>query len=164
MGQDWEGTPWIKARQWAGDAQAGALFLKNMEPFIWRKNLDYAAIQDIHSIKRQIHSHGGHSRVGVAGHNIKLGRGGIREIEFFAQTQQLILGGRDPSLRNPATLGALAALHARGHISGEAQRDMADSYRFLRMIEHRLQMIDDQQTHTIPKTSDGLDHVARFAG
>src|SRR6266567_1946093 len=164
MGQNWERAAWIKARQCAGDSQAGALFLKAMEPFVWRKNLDYAAIQDIHSIKRQIHSHAGHSRVAVAGHNIKLGRGGIREIEFFAQTQQLILGGRDRGLRDPTTLGALAALHARGHISGEAERDMADAYRFLRTVEHRLQMIDDQQTHTLPKTTDGLDHVARFTG
>jgi glutamate-ammonia-ligase adenylyltransferase len=162
MGQNWERAAWIKARQCAGDRDAGALFLKNMEPFVWRKNLDYAAIQDIHSIKRQIH--GGHSRVAVAGHNIKLGRGGIREIEFFAQTQQLILGGRDSVLRDPTTLGALAALRARGHISQAAERDMADAYRFLRTVEHRLQMIEDQQTHTLPKTPDGLDHVARFAG
>src|SRR5882672_3507221 len=164
MGQNWERAAWIKARQCAGDSTAGGLFLKNMEPFVWRKSLDYAAIQDIHSIKRQIHSHGGHSRIAVAGHNIKLGRGGIREIEFFAQTQQLILGGRDRGLRDSTTLGALAALNASGHISGEAQRDMADSYRFLRTVEHRLQMIDDQQTHTLSKSPDGLDHIARFAG
>src|SRR5258705_8572536 len=164
MGQNWERAAWIKARQCAGDSTAGGLFLKNMEPFVWRKSLDYAAIQDIHSIKRQIHSHAGHSRVAVAGHNIKLGRGGIREIEFFAQTQQLILGGRDPRLRDPTTLGALAALQARGHISAEAQRALAQAFRFLRTGEHRLQMIDDQQTHTLPKTADGLDHVARFAG
>jgi len=164
MGQNWERAAWIKARQCAGDREAGAQFLKNMAPFVWRKHLDYAAIQDIHSIKRQIHTHAGHGRVAVAGHNIKLGRGGIREIEFFAQTQQLILGGRDPSLRTPATLDALAALRARGHISQEAMGDMSDSYRFLRRIEHRLQMIDDQQTHTLPKEPDGLDHVARFSG
>lgn len=164
MGQNWERAAWIKARQCAGDRTAGAQFLKNMEPFIWRKYLDYAAIQDIHSIKRQIHSHAGHGRVAVAGHNIKLGRGGIREIEFFAQTQQLILGGRDRNLRDPATLGALSGLRARNRISEEAERDMAEAYRFLRKIEHRLQMIDDQQTHTLPKTADGLDHVARFAG
>src|SRR4029079_16883489 len=106
----------------------------------------------------------GHARVAVAGHNIKLGRGGIREIEFFAQTQQLILGGRDPSLRDSTTLGALAALQARGHISDEAKHDMGEAYRFLRMVEHRLQMIADQQTHTLPKDAEGLDHVARFAG
>ena len=164
MGQNWERAAWIKARQCAGDRTAGAQFLKNMEPFIWRKYLDYAAIQDIHSIKRQIHSHAGHGRVAVAGHNIKLGRGGIREIEFFAQTQQLILGGRDRSLRNNSTLGGLAALRARGHISEEAERDMGEAYRFLRKVEHRLQMIEDQQTHTLPKTPDGLDHVARFSG
>ena len=164
MGQNWERAAWIKARQCAGDPMAGAQFLRNMQPFIWRKNLDYAAIQDIHSIKRQIHSHSGHGRVAVGGHNIKLGRGGIREIEFFAQTQQLILGGRDVKLRIPTTLGALAALQARGHISQEAERDMAEAYVFLRRIEHRLQMIEDQQTHTLPKSPDGLDAVARFAG
>ena len=164
MGQNWERAAWIKARQCAGDPTAGAQFLRNMQPFIWRKNLDYAAIQDIHSIKRQIHSHSGHGRVAVAGHNIKLGRGGIREIEFFAQTQQLILGGRDPSLRTSTTLGALAALHARGHISAEAEREMADAYVFLRKIEHRLQMFEDQQTHTLPKSPDELDSVARFVG
>ena len=113
-----------------GDATAGAQFLKHMEPFVWRKNLDYAAIQDIHSIKRQIHSHGGHGRVAVAGHNIKLGRGGIREIEFFAQTQQLILGGRDPSLRSPKTLGALTAFRRAATSPEEAARDMADAYGF----------------------------------
>src|ERR1700749_4706504 len=99
MGQNWERAAMIKARACAGDAQAGGEFLKAIEPFVWRRNLDYAAIEDIHSIKRQIHAHGGHGAIAVAGHNIKLGRGGIREIAFFAQTQQLILGGRIPSLR-----------------------------------------------------------------
>jgi glutamate-ammonia-ligase adenylyltransferase len=164
MGQNWERAAWIKARQCAGDPEAGAQFLKNMQPFIWRKHLDYAAIEDIHSIKRQIHAHAGHSRIAVLGHNIKLGRGGIREIEFFAQTQQLILGGRDPSLRNQTTIGALKALEARGHISPEATQDLRSAYRFLRTLEHRLQMIDDQQVHTLPKAPDGLDHVARFMG
>ena len=95
MGQNWERAAWIKARQCAGDLEAGTQFLRNMEPFIWRKHLDFAAIEDIHSIKRQFHAHAGHSRIAVHGHDIKLGRGGIREIEFFAQTQQLILGGRE---------------------------------------------------------------------
>ncbi|HEX5280195.1 MAG TPA: bifunctional [glutamine synthetase] adenylyltransferase/[glutamine synthetase]-adenylyl-L-tyrosine phosphorylase [Micropepsaceae bacterium] len=164
MGQNWERAAWIKARQCAGDRHSGEGLLRRMEPFVWRKHLDYAAISDIHSIKRQIHSHGGHSRIAVAGHNIKLGRGGIREIEFFVQTQQLILGGRDSGLRMPATLEALAALNARGHISRGAQRDLSQAYVFLRMVEHRLQMIEDQQTHLLPKSPDGLDHVARFAG
>jgi glutamate-ammonia-ligase adenylyltransferase len=164
MGQNWERAAWIKARQCAGDAEAGAQFFKNMEPFIWRKHLDFAAIEDIHSIKRQIHAHAGHSRIAVLGHNIKLGRGGIREIEFFAQTQQLILGGRDRSLREQTTVGALESLHARGHISAAAMADLEKSYRFLRTLEHRLQMVEDQQIHTLPKTPDGVDHVARFMG
>jgi glutamate-ammonia-ligase adenylyltransferase len=164
MGQNWERAAMIKARACAGDPDTGAGFLKAMQPYVWRKYLDYAAIEDIHSIKRQIHAHEGHGRVAVAGHNIKLGRGGIREIEFFAQTQQLILGGRDPSLRSRSTLEALRALTLRGHISAAAERDMVDAYRFLRTLEHRLQMIDDQQTHTLPKTKEGLDHVARFMG
>jgi glutamate-ammonia-ligase adenylyltransferase len=164
MGQNWERAAMIKARACAGDGEAGKVFLKSIEPFIWRKNLDYAAIEDIHSIKRQIHTYTGHSKIAVAGHNIKLGRGGIREIEFFAQTQQLITGGRDPSLRPSGTIAALSSLKKRGLISGEAERDLANAYAFLRRLEHRLQMIDDQQTHTLPKTRDGLDHVARFAG
>jgi glutamate-ammonia-ligase adenylyltransferase len=164
MGQNWERAAWIKARQCAGDTTAGSQFLKNMEPFIWRKNLDFAAIEDIHSIKRQIHAHAGHSRIAVLGHNIKLGRGGIREIEFFAQTQQLILGGRDRLLRERTTVGALKALYARGHISEAAMTDLEKAYRFLRTLEHRLQMVDDQQVHTLPKTPDGLDHIARFMG
>lgn len=164
MGQNWERAAWIKARQCGGDREAGAAFLRQMQPFVWRRHLDYAAIQDIHSIKRQIHSHAGHGRIAVAGHNIKLGRGGIREIEFFVQTQQLILGGRDPGLRQAATLAALAALRSRGHISAEAETQLSDAYLFLRVVEHRLQMIEDQQTHTLPKSPDGLDHVARFCG
>ena len=114
MGQNWERAAMIKARACAGDPQTGADFLKAIEPFIWRRNLDYAAIEDIHSIKRQIHAHGGHGEIAVAGHNIKLGRGGIREIEFFAQTQQLILGGRNP--------GAASARHARRHRSAARAR------------------------------------------
>ena len=164
MGQNWERAAMIKARACAGDREAAAQFLGNLSPYIWRKNLDFAAIEDIHSIKRQIHAHGGHGQIAVAGQNIKLGRGGIREIEFFVQTQQLILGGRDSSLRSPATLTALGALRARGAISPEAERDLTEAYRFLRTLEHRLQMIDDQQTHKLPKDPDALDHVARFMG
>ncbi len=124
MGQNWERAAMIKARPCAGDPRTGADFLKAIEPFIWRRNLDYAAIEDIHSIKRQIHAHGGHGAIAIAGHNIKLGRGGIREIEFFAQTQQLILGGRNPELRPRATLEAIAALQRRGLVSAEATADL----------------------------------------
>ncbi len=93
LGQNWERAAFIKARAVAGDRNAGNAFLEAMRPFVWRKNLDFAAIQDIHSIKRQINAHRGGGTIAIAGHNIKLGRGGIREIEFFVQTQQLIWGG-----------------------------------------------------------------------
>ena len=164
MGQNWERAAMIKARACAGDPKAGARFLAAVEPFIWRRNLDFAAIEDIHSIKRQIHAHVGHGEIAVAGHNIKLGRGGIREIEFFAQTQQLILGGRDPSLRAHGTVDALNALCARGHVSAESARELTKSYRFLRTLEHRLQMMEDEQTHTVPKTPQGVAHTACFMG
>jgi len=164
MGQNWERAALIKARACAGDSVAAARFLKSIEPFIWRRNLDFAAIEDIHSIKRQIHAHGGHGAIAVAGHNIKLGRGGIREIEFFAQTQQLILGGRKPVLRERGTLAALEALRAQGHVSDEVVAELTEAYNFLRLLEHRLQMIEDEQTHSLPKSPEGLAHIACFAG
>ncbi len=164
MGQNWERAAFIKARACAGDPDTGQRFLKAIEPFIWRRNLDFAAIEDIHSIKRQIHAHGGHGAIAVAGHNIKLGRGGIREIEFFAQTQQLILGGRVPALRPRRTTDALDALNARGLVSDETTADMKNAYRYLRTLEHRLQMIEDEQTHTVPKSAEGLAHIACFMG
>jgi [glutamine synthetase] adenylyltransferase / [glutamine synthetase]-adenylyl-L-tyrosine phosphorylase len=164
MGQNWERAAMIKARACAGDPAAGANFLAAIEPFVWRRNLDFAAIEDIHSIKRQIHAHKGHGEIAVAGHNIKLGRGGIREIEFFAQTQQLILGGRDPFLRAHKTLDALEALRRRGHVSDEAASDLAEAYRFLRTLEHRLQMMEDEQTHTVPKSPEGVAHTSCFMG
>jgi glutamate-ammonia-ligase adenylyltransferase len=164
MGQNWERAALIKARPCAGDPQTGAEFIRLIEPFVWRRNLDYAAIEDIHSIKRQIHAHAGHGVIAIAGHNIKLGRGGIREIEFFAQTQQLILGGRDPSLRARGTLAAIHALTLRGLVSAHAAEDLVDAYHFLRMLEHRLQMIEDQQTHSLPKSPEELGRVASFMG
>ena len=107
-GQNWERAALIKARVIAGDRHAGDGFLRALEPFLWRRHLDYAAIRDIHSIKRQINAYRGHGTIRVPGHDIKVGRGGIREIEFFVQTQQLILGGRVPEVRVPATCDALA--------------------------------------------------------
>jgi glutamate-ammonia-ligase adenylyltransferase len=163
-GQNWERAALIKARPVAGDRQAGAQFLAELHPFLWRKHLDFAAIQDIHSIKRQINAHRGGARIAVAGHNIKLGRGGIREIEFFAQTQQLIWGGRFPTLREAGTCAALAALAACGQIAAEAAAEMTAAYRFLRQVEHRLQMIDDAQTHSLPADATALAHVATFMG
>jgi glutamate-ammonia-ligase adenylyltransferase len=164
MGQNWERAAFIKARACAGDPETGAYFLKAIVPFIWRRNLDYAAIEDIHSIKRQIHAHEGHGTIAVAGHNIKLGRGGIREIEFFAQTQQLILGGRMPDLRQRSTAAALDALCVRGLVTEKTRTELKHAYRFLRTLEHRLQMIEDQQTHTIPKAPEDVAHVACFLG
>ena len=161
-GQNWERAAMIKARPVAGDIAAGDRFLDHLRPFIWRKNLDFAAIQDIHSIKRQINAHRGGAEIALAGHNIKLGRGGIREIEFFAQTQQLIWGGREPSLRPRSTFDALAALVALGRMDDAVCADLKRAYEFLRRLEHRLQMIDDRQTHTLPETDAGLDAIAAF--
>ncbi len=164
MGQNWERAAMIKARCIAGDKSAGESFLRTLRPFIWRKHLDFAAIQDIHSIKRQINAHKGGARIAVAGHDIKLGRGGIREIEFFVQTQQLIRGGREPELRVPGTLAGLAALTKAGHLAAATAEEMAVSYRFLRTVEHRLQMVDDRQTQRLPDEPEQLEAVAVFAG
>ncbi len=164
MGQNWERAAMIKARVVAGDEAAGAMFLYRLRPFIWRKHLDFAAIQDIHSIKRQIHAVKGHRQVAVAGHNIKLGRGGIREIEFFAQTQQLIWGRRVKELRNRTTCGAIEALVGVGKCTRQVANELTTAYRYLRQVEHRLQMIDDQQTQTLPGYGPALDRVAIFNG
>lgn len=164
MGQNWERAAMIKARPLAGDLEVGQRFLEHLSPFIWRRNLDYAAIQDVHSIKRQIHSHRGHGRLAIEGHNIKLGRGGIRDIEFFAQTQQLIAGGREPGLRQSGTCEALMALAGAGWIESTVAEEMTEAYWSHRRLEHRLQMIGDEQTHSLPDDADGIDHVARFSG
>src|SRR5229473_1689508 len=163
-GQNWERAALIKARPCAGDLAAGQALLDSLSPFVWRKYLDFAAVADIHAMKRQIHAYRGHDEIAVEGHNIKLGRGGIREIEFFVQTQQLIAGGRHPELRIKATLEALDLLADRGWIAREARDDLAAAYRFLRVVENRLQMVADEQTHTLPADRDGLERFARFAG
>ncbi len=164
IGQNWERAAMIKARAVAGDLDLGAAFLAELRPFIWRKHLDFYAIQDIHSIKRQIHSHKGGERIAVEGHNVKLGRGGIREIEFFVQTQQLIWGGRNPNLRGARTLEALNALVDAGHVSSTAAEELAAAYRFLRRVENRLQMQDDRQVHALPTTAEDLETFALFLG
>lgn len=164
MGQNWERAAMIKARAVAGDIDAGQQFLRRLRPFVWRKHLDFAAIQDIHSIKRQIHAVKGHRDIAVAGHNIKLGRGGIREIEFFAQTQQLIWGGRNPELRQSATCAAIRALVDAGRVAPDTADDMIAAYEYLRRIEHRLQMVEDQQTQTLPQAEPQLGAFAAFAG
>jgi glutamate-ammonia-ligase adenylyltransferase len=164
FGQNWERAALIKARPVAGDLAAGQVLLGDLAPFIWRKYLDFAAIADIHAMKRQIHAFRGFGEIGVAGHNIKVGRGGIREVEFFVQTQQLIAGGRQPELRVSETLVALERLEQRGWITGNVGRELAASYRFLRTVEHRLQMIADEQTQTLPADTNKLACVAHFCG
>ena len=164
IGQNWERAALIKARPCAGDIVAGQALLKALSPFVWRKYIDFAAVTDIHAMKRQIHAYRGHGEISVEGHNIKLGRGGIREIEFFVQTQQLILGGRYPQLRVSETLAGLAALAAGGWIDARSREELDAAYRFLRVIENRLQMVADEQTQTLPSDPQVLESFAHFAG
>jgi glutamate-ammonia-ligase adenylyltransferase len=163
-GQNWERAAMIKARPCAGDRVAGEELLKALAPFVWRKHLDYAAVADVHAMKSQIHAFRGHGEIAVEGHNVKLGRGGIREIEFFVQTQQLIAGGRHPVLRGRETLATLRLLAEGGFIDEEARANLDAAYRFLREVEHRLQMVADEQTHTLPADRGGVERFAHFLG
>lgn len=164
FGQNWERAAMIKARAIAGDLDAGRRLLTQLRPYVWRKYLDFAAIADVHAMKRQIHAVKGFGEIAVAGHNIKLGRGGIREIEFFAQTQQLIAGGRQPELRTPSTLEALKVLTQRNWIDEIVRVELEAAYLFLRTIEHRVQMTADEQTQRLPSEPERLERLARFAG
>jgi glutamate-ammonia-ligase adenylyltransferase len=163
-GQNWERAALIKARACAGDIAAGERLIRDLSPFVWHKYLDFATVADVHEMKRQIHAYRGHGEIAVEGHNIKLGRGGIREIEFFAQTQQLIAGGRHDELRSRSTVETLKALAAGGWIDAAARDALTAAYEFLRRVEHRLQMLADEQTHTLPSDSDALAAFARFLG
>jgi [glutamine synthetase] adenylyltransferase / [glutamine synthetase]-adenylyl-L-tyrosine phosphorylase len=164
VGQNWERAAAIKARPCAGDLAAAGAFLEQLEPFVWRRYLDFGAIADVHSIKRQIHVHKADERLTAPGANLKLGAGGIREIEFYVQTQQLILGGRDPGLRSNRTLDALAALERAGHVGGRAAEELAEAYRNLRAWEHRVQMVADEQTHRLPENDDDRRSIAALSG
>src|SRR4051812_13816791 len=164
VGQNWERAAMIKARACAGDIAAGQKLLADLAPFVWRKYLDFAALADVHAMKRQINAYRGHGEIAVEGHNIKLGRGGIREVEFFAQTQQLIAGGRDPALRDRQTLSTLRKLEAERWIDTAARDDLTKAYCFLRTVEHRLQMINDEQTQTLPGDRSELERFAHFLG
>jgi [glutamine synthetase] adenylyltransferase / [glutamine synthetase]-adenylyl-L-tyrosine phosphorylase len=163
-GQNWERAAMIKARACAGDIAAGEAVLDELSPFVWRKYLDFAAVSEVHTLKRQINAYRGHGEIAVEGHNIKLGRGGIREIEFFSQTQQLIAGGRNPHLRDRDTLTTLDRLAHDRWIDGEARDDVKAAYVFLRTVEHRLQMVNDEQTQTLPAERAGVERFARFLG
>jgi glutamate-ammonia-ligase adenylyltransferase len=160
----WERAAFIRARSAAGDVAVGERFLSAIRPFIWRRALDYGALKEVRDISRRIRDHHAQGQRLGPGYDLKRGRGGIREIEFFAQIHQLIHGGREPALRAPATLDALAALAAAGRIPPEEAELLARAYRVHRTIEHRLQMVDDKQTHMLPKTAEELDNVARLHG
>ncbi|MDE0531319.1 MAG: bifunctional [glutamate--ammonia ligase]-adenylyl-L-tyrosine phosphorylase/[glutamate--ammonia-ligase] adenylyltransferase [Albidovulum sp.] len=164
LGQTWERAAMIKARCVAGDDAAGEKFLRENEQFAWRRNLDFISLRDIQSIKQKINAHKGSDRISVEGQNVKLGRGGIREIEFFAQTQQLIWGGRTAELRSKGTLEALDSLVAAGRVTVENANRLKRSYKFLRRIEHRIQMVEDQQTHTLPTGDSEIEKFSLFAG
>ena len=160
VGQNWERMAWIKARTCAGDRFAASKFLSLMQPFVWRRHLDYWAIGDIHAIKRMVNAKVGDPSLADPAADVKLGPGGIREIEFFAQTQQLILGGRNPDLRARGTIDALEALASDGVIERETAQQLTEHYHALRAVEHRVQMLNDQQTHTLPKDDNERAAVA----
>ena len=163
-GQNWERAAWIKARPCAGDKSVGEAFLKELAPYVWRKHLDFATIADIQAMKRQINVSKKVGDIRVEGHNVKLGRGGIREIEFFAQTQQLIAGGRDKALRVRPTAHALAALAEADWISLQTAEELTETYWYLRAVENRLQMLRDEQTHTMPDNPEAVAVIGWLMG
>ena len=160
----WERAAFIRARHCAGDETVGSHFLNAIEPFVWRRSLDFGVIEEVREISARIRDHFAQGALLGPGYDLKRGRGGIREVEFFAQIQQMIHGGRDRSVRMPATLDALQALHRAGRLD-EADADaLAQAYRLLRTIEHRVQMVDDAQTHLLPLDRQALDGVAQLHG
>ncbi len=165
LGRTWERAAYIKARPCAGDISAGDRFLDALRPFVWRRHLDFAAIQDAHDMRLRIRENKGTGgTLAIPGHDMKLGQGGIREIEFFTQTRQLIAGGRDPDLRLRATVPGLAALANKGWVPQDVSEKLSDHYRAHREVEHRIQMIHDAQTHKVPKSEDGIERVACLMG
>ncbi|WP_297774124.1 glutamine-synthetase adenylyltransferase [uncultured Roseovarius sp.] len=165
LGRTWERAAYIKARPCAGDIEAGNRFLRTLKPFVWRKHLDFAAIEDAHNMRLAIREHKGLGRaLCLEGHDMKLGRGGIREIEFFTQTRQLIAGGRDADLRVSGTVQGLARLAEKGWVPRDAADALSDHYRFHREVEHRVQMLRDTQTHLLPNSAEEFDRLAAFMG
>jgi glutamate-ammonia-ligase adenylyltransferase len=171
MGQNWERAAMIKARPIAGDLPLGHRFLDAIRPFVWRRGLDFAAVADIHAMKRRIDvakktalSRVDDPALRIAGHNVKLGEGGIREIEFLVQTLQMVWGGRDPTLRIKPTLPAMERLVETGYLEEASRLRLEESYRFLRQVEHRLQMVNDRQTHNLPERPDEMNRIACFMG
>ena len=165
LGRTWERAAYIKARAVAGDIAAGERFLQAIQPFVWRRHLDFAAIEDAHDIRLRIReTKGTGGPITIPGHDVKLGRGGIREIEFFTQTRQLIAGGRDPGLRQRQTVAGLAALADKGWVPEDVSDRLSAHYRALREVEHRIQMVNDAQTHKVPASAEGLGRVAALVG
>jgi len=165
LGRTWERAAWIKARPCAGDTAAGARFQEALRPFVWRRHLDFAAIEDAHNMRLAIREHKGlGGPITLPGHDMKLGRGGIREIEFFTQTRQLIAGGRDPELRLRGTVEGLRVLAAKGWVPGDVAEVLTRHYRFHREVEHRVQMVHDAQTHALPRSDEGFVRLAAFMG
>ena len=164
FGRTWERTALIKARPVAGDLTAGAAYLDRLSPFIWDEALDFTSVEEIRSVSQQIHDFHGHGAVRAAGHNVKLGRGGIREIEFFVHMHQLAHGGRNRRLRGSRLLAMLETLDGQHHIMPRETAALRDAYLFLRRVEHRLQMVNDAQTQVLPDADDGLEHIAAFMG
>lgn len=165
LGRTWERAAYIKARVVAGDTKAGINFLHSLTPFVWRKYLDFAAIEDAHDIRLRIREHKGlGGALKLLGHNIKLGSGGIREIEFFTQTRQLIAGGRDMELRVRGTIDGLKNLSKKGWINKTVSEKLISHYTLYRNIEHRLQMVHDAQTHDLPKSIEGMERLSCMMG
>ncbi|MEA1071889.1 bifunctional [glutamine synthetase] adenylyltransferase/[glutamine synthetase]-adenylyl-L-tyrosine phosphorylase [Sphingomonas sp. LY160] len=160
----WERAAFIRARAAAGDIALGNQFLSEIRPFIWRRALDFGAIEEIREISLRIRDHFAQGQSFAPGFDLKRGRGGIREAEFFTQVQQLIHGGREPALRAPATLDALKALAAGGRLDPDIADGIATAYRALRTAEHRVQMIDDRQEHRLPADRSALAAVAALDG
>ncbi len=160
----WERAAFIRARAAAGDKPLGQRFLNEVEPFVWRRAVDFGAIDEIRQVSQRIRDHYAQGQAFGPGFDLKRGKGGIREVEFFTQVQQLIHGGREPGLRAPATLDAVAALAGAGRLSRDTAAALSDAYRALRTAEHRVQMVDDQQTHRLPPDPAALDGVGRLGG
>jgi len=160
----WERAAFIRARACSGDVAAGEAFLATIRPFVWRKSLDFGAIAEIGRLTQQIRASYSGPPFPGPGFDVKKGRGGIREVEFYAQTHQLIHGGRHPELRLRGTRASLDALAGAGLIDMQDARVLGESYDRLRQIEHRLQMVADQQTHKLPESAEALDNVARLDG
>ncbi|MEZ5545920.1 MAG: bifunctional [glutamate--ammonia ligase]-adenylyl-L-tyrosine phosphorylase/[glutamate--ammonia-ligase] adenylyltransferase [Lysobacteraceae bacterium] len=146
-GRDWERYAWIKARPVAGDIAQGEHFLTQLRPFIYRRYLDFGALEGLREMKAMIEAEVARRE---RERDLKLGRGGIREIEFLVQVQQLIRGGREPDLRQRGLIAALARLRERGHLPDHSAEVLLSSYRFLRRLENRVQMLREEQTHQIP--------------